>query len=298
MTVHQAGIGVIVRQLNLLSSFGQEVNVLCPDGNVYSMLVLMMCLVMDHDETERHCLKALAEPNAATLAAAAAEPGAGGRRGGLRVGGLCGGCRRLRRRGDLASIRACLLERPIPPEILSGRHRPAGSASSLPPPRPPPHTHAHTSVSARHARRTSRCGLQPRRDAATAPRRRPSAVSPTPLLLLSLLTPILPSPQITLEHVSRTPRWPPPLLPAAVAAASARVRARSRSSSAYSVRVPARGGSSSRGRRPAGAAGPAGLRRTGAMRACARRARGCRACARLRWGGGHWGLQWGRVSAF
>jgi len=114
MTVHQAGIGVIVRQLNLLSSFGQEVNVLCPDGNVYSMLVLMMCLVMDHDETERHCLKALAEPNAATLAAAAAEPGAGGRRGGLRVGGLCGGCRRLRRRGDLASIRACL--RPIPPE--------------------------------------------------------------------------------------------------------------------------------------------------------------------------------------
>ena len=49
MTVHQAGIGVIVRQLNLLSSFGQEVNVLCPDGNVYSMLVLMMCLIMDHD---------------------------------------------------------------------------------------------------------------------------------------------------------------------------------------------------------------------------------------------------------
>ena len=56
--MHQAGIGVIVRQLNLLSSFGQEVNVLCPDGNVYSMLVLMMCLIMDHDETKRHCLKA------------------------------------------------------------------------------------------------------------------------------------------------------------------------------------------------------------------------------------------------
>ena len=58
MEVHQAGIGVIVRQLNLVSNFGQEVNVLCPDGNVYSMLVLMMCLIMDHDETERHCLKA------------------------------------------------------------------------------------------------------------------------------------------------------------------------------------------------------------------------------------------------
>ena len=56
--IHQAGIGVIVRQLNLYSNFGQEVNVLCPDGNVYSMLVLMMCLIMDHDETERHCLKA------------------------------------------------------------------------------------------------------------------------------------------------------------------------------------------------------------------------------------------------
>ena len=31
---------------------------LCPDGNVYSMLVIMLCLALDHEETELHCLKA------------------------------------------------------------------------------------------------------------------------------------------------------------------------------------------------------------------------------------------------
>ena len=58
MDVHQACIGVIVCQLNELSKKGGEVNVLCPDEKVYSMLIIMMCLALDHEETERHCLKA------------------------------------------------------------------------------------------------------------------------------------------------------------------------------------------------------------------------------------------------
>ena len=58
MEVHQACIGVIVRMLNMYSKRGGEVDVLCPDGNVYSMLVIMLCLALDHEETELHCLKA------------------------------------------------------------------------------------------------------------------------------------------------------------------------------------------------------------------------------------------------
>ena len=44
--------------MNKYSSFGSEVNVQCPDGKVYPMLILLMCLAMDHEATERHCLKA------------------------------------------------------------------------------------------------------------------------------------------------------------------------------------------------------------------------------------------------
>ena len=33
-------------------------DVLCPDGNVYSMLVIMLFLALDHEGAEQHCLKA------------------------------------------------------------------------------------------------------------------------------------------------------------------------------------------------------------------------------------------------
>ena len=44
--------------MNKYSSLGSEVNVLCPDDKVYSMLVVLMCLAMDHEATEKNCLKA------------------------------------------------------------------------------------------------------------------------------------------------------------------------------------------------------------------------------------------------
>ncbi len=58
MDIHQACIGVWVRDMNKYSSLGSEVNVLCPDDKVYSMLVVLMCLAMDHEATEKNCLKA------------------------------------------------------------------------------------------------------------------------------------------------------------------------------------------------------------------------------------------------
>ena len=58
MQVHQACVGVLVRDMNKYSSPGSEVNVLCPNGKVYPMLILLMCLAMDHEGTEKHCLKA------------------------------------------------------------------------------------------------------------------------------------------------------------------------------------------------------------------------------------------------
>ena len=56
--MHQACIGVIVRELNKFSNEGEEVMVPCLDGKTYSMLVIMMCLALDHEATELHCLKA------------------------------------------------------------------------------------------------------------------------------------------------------------------------------------------------------------------------------------------------
>ena len=58
MDMHQACIGIWVRDMNKYSSLGSEVNVQCSDGKVYSMLILLMCLAMDHEATEKHCLKA------------------------------------------------------------------------------------------------------------------------------------------------------------------------------------------------------------------------------------------------
>ena len=58
MEVHQAGVGIMVRDMDIHSSTGSEVNVLCPDKKVYAMPILVMCLAMDHEATEKHCLKA------------------------------------------------------------------------------------------------------------------------------------------------------------------------------------------------------------------------------------------------
>jgi len=58
MEVLQACIAVFVRDINQYSSQGQEVDILCPDGKVYSMPILLMCLALDHEATEKHCLKA------------------------------------------------------------------------------------------------------------------------------------------------------------------------------------------------------------------------------------------------
>ena len=58
MEIHQASIAVFVRDMNKYSSRGGEVDILCPDGRVYNMLIILMCLSMDHEATERHCLKA------------------------------------------------------------------------------------------------------------------------------------------------------------------------------------------------------------------------------------------------
>ena len=51
-------IAIFVRQMNKYSSVGGEVNILCPDNKVYTMLVIMMSIAMDHKATEQHCLKA------------------------------------------------------------------------------------------------------------------------------------------------------------------------------------------------------------------------------------------------
>ena len=58
MDVHQASIGVWVRDMNKYSSLDSKVNVQCPDGHVYTMPILLMCLAMDHEATEKNCLKA------------------------------------------------------------------------------------------------------------------------------------------------------------------------------------------------------------------------------------------------
>jgi hypothetical protein len=58
MEVHQACVGVIVRELNKYSNAGGEVDVLCPDEKVYRMNIIMLCLALNHEATEKHCLKA------------------------------------------------------------------------------------------------------------------------------------------------------------------------------------------------------------------------------------------------
>jgi hypothetical protein len=58
MEVLQACIAVFVRDINQYSSQGQEVEILCPDGKVYKMTILLVCLALDHEATEKHCLKA------------------------------------------------------------------------------------------------------------------------------------------------------------------------------------------------------------------------------------------------
>ena len=58
MEVHQGykwSVGSRTEQV--LPSWG-EVDVLCPDGNVYSMNVIMLFMAMDHQATEQNCLKA------------------------------------------------------------------------------------------------------------------------------------------------------------------------------------------------------------------------------------------------
>ncbi len=58
MQVHQGGVGILFRDMNKYSSPCSEVNVRCPDERVYPMLILLMCLAMDHEGTEKHCFKA------------------------------------------------------------------------------------------------------------------------------------------------------------------------------------------------------------------------------------------------
>jgi len=58
MELLHACIAIFIRDMNKYSSFGGEVDVLCPDGLVYPMLVIMMSIAMDHKATEQHCLKA------------------------------------------------------------------------------------------------------------------------------------------------------------------------------------------------------------------------------------------------
>ena len=43
--------------MNIYSSLGSEVKILCPNGNVYPMLILLKCLAMNHEGTQKHCLK-------------------------------------------------------------------------------------------------------------------------------------------------------------------------------------------------------------------------------------------------
>ena len=57
MQVHQGGIGILVRDVNKYSQLGSEVNVRCPNGKVYPILILLMCLAMDYEGTEKHYLK-------------------------------------------------------------------------------------------------------------------------------------------------------------------------------------------------------------------------------------------------
>jgi hypothetical protein len=58
MEVHQACVGVIVCELKIYSNAGGEVDLLCPDGKVCCMNIIMLCLALDHEATENHCLKA------------------------------------------------------------------------------------------------------------------------------------------------------------------------------------------------------------------------------------------------
>ena len=58
MEVHQAGITAFVRDMNQYSTVESEVMIPCPDQKVYSMPILVACLAMDHEGTEKHCLKA------------------------------------------------------------------------------------------------------------------------------------------------------------------------------------------------------------------------------------------------
>jgi len=58
MELLHACIAVFVRDMNKNSSFGGEVDVLCPDGLVYPILAIMMSIAMDHKATEQHCHKA------------------------------------------------------------------------------------------------------------------------------------------------------------------------------------------------------------------------------------------------
>jgi hypothetical protein len=58
MEVHQASIAAFVRDMNQYSSVESQVMVPCPDQKVYPMPILVACLAMDHEGTEKHCLKA------------------------------------------------------------------------------------------------------------------------------------------------------------------------------------------------------------------------------------------------
>lgn len=58
MEVHQGCIGVLVRELNKYSCVDGKVDVLFPDGHVYSINIIMLFMAMDHQATEKHCLKA------------------------------------------------------------------------------------------------------------------------------------------------------------------------------------------------------------------------------------------------
>jgi hypothetical protein len=58
MEVHQGGIAAFVRDMNQYSSGETDVPIPCPDQKVYSMPILVACLAMDHEATEKHCLKA------------------------------------------------------------------------------------------------------------------------------------------------------------------------------------------------------------------------------------------------
>jgi len=51
MEVLQGCVGVFVRDINQYSSQSQIVKILCPDGKVYDMPILLVCLALDHEAT-------------------------------------------------------------------------------------------------------------------------------------------------------------------------------------------------------------------------------------------------------